>query len=59
LVGQGSNTAFDFVADGSDSVDAEAGWVVEFPVFVAFAGEDGQTSPQPMVMMTSAAEAVS
>jgi hypothetical protein len=32
--------AFDLVPDGADGGGVEAGGVIEFPVFVAFAGED-------------------
>ena len=45
----------DLVADASDSLDGLAGGVLELPVLVAFAGVDGQASPQPMLMSPSVA----
>ena len=49
----------DLVADGADRLDVLPGRVVELPVEVALAREDGHASPQPMVMTTSAARTTS
>ena len=60
FVDQVSGAAFDVVADGAYGWGVEAGGVAEVvPGFVAFAGDDGQASPQPMVITTSAARTVS
>ena len=42
-------------ADRSYGVDSVAGWVFEYPIFVALPGYNGQVSPQPMVITTSEA----
>lgn len=51
--GERFDAGADLVADGADGFNALAGGVFEGPVEVALAGEDGQTSPQPIVMQTS------
>jgi hypothetical protein len=53
------DAGLDVVADLAYRRDPLAGRVVEFPVLVAFAGEDRAASPQPMVMMTSESCAMS